>query len=320
MNIIQTLEAEQAAKLGANRKIPDFAPGDTVIVNVKVTEGERTRVQAYEGVCIARSGGGLQESFTVRKISYGEGVERVFPDLFAGDRVRSRSFAAARSVAPSSIICATAAASRRASPSASRAPPPRRPTRRGGPGGQADDVKDAPEAREPGLRSQIALTERPLSPCARRAGAKSYPPPAPRVNRVGMSDPGREGRRRTRSGASSSTPAPVAVDVSLQLSRARSMGPRARTIRRRAARRSRAPSASSGRRAKASGDNLKSVAEKRDLAPLLKPFARFRRLGRALDFAPRGMVLRMATRAPEAPRRRRRRLALSRCRQAARAR
>ena len=79
MNIIQTLEAEQAAKLAANRPIPDFSPGDTVIVNVKVTEGERSRVQAYEGVCIARSGGGLQESFTVRKISYGEGVERVFP-------------------------------------------------------------------------------------------------------------------------------------------------------------------------------------------------------------------------------------------------
>jgi large subunit ribosomal protein L19 len=79
MNIIQTIEAEQAAKLGANAKIPEFQPGDTVIVNVKVKEGERTRVQAYEGVCIARTGGGLQESFTVRKISYGEGVERVFP-------------------------------------------------------------------------------------------------------------------------------------------------------------------------------------------------------------------------------------------------
>ena len=79
VNIIQTLDAEQAAKLGAGGKIPEFAPGDTIIVNVKVSEGERTRVQAYEGVCIARSGGGLQESFTVRKISYGEGVERVFP-------------------------------------------------------------------------------------------------------------------------------------------------------------------------------------------------------------------------------------------------
>ncbi len=79
MNIIQTLEAEQAAKLAAIRPIPPFQPGDTVIVNVKVKEGERTRVQAYEGVCIARNGGGLNESFTVRKISYGEGVERVFP-------------------------------------------------------------------------------------------------------------------------------------------------------------------------------------------------------------------------------------------------
>ncbi len=79
VNIIETLEAEQAAKLSASRKIPEFSPGDTIVVNVKVSEGERTRVQAYEGVCIARSGGGLQESFTVRKISYGEGVERVFP-------------------------------------------------------------------------------------------------------------------------------------------------------------------------------------------------------------------------------------------------
>ncbi|MCL8380772.1 MULTISPECIES: 50S ribosomal protein L19 [Xanthobacter] len=79
MNIIQTLEAEQATKLAEKRAIPEFQPGDTVIVNVKVVEGERTRVQAYEGVVIARSGGGLNESFTVRKISYGEGVERVFP-------------------------------------------------------------------------------------------------------------------------------------------------------------------------------------------------------------------------------------------------
>src|SRR5271155_221358 len=79
MNIIEKLDAEQAAKLAAVSKVPDFRPGDTVVVNVKVKEGERTRVQAYEGVCIARKGGGLQESFTVRKISYGEGVERVFP-------------------------------------------------------------------------------------------------------------------------------------------------------------------------------------------------------------------------------------------------
>jgi len=81
MNIIAELEAEQAAKLSAGRTIPAFQPGDTVVVNVKVTEGERTRVQAYEGVCIARNGGGINESFTVRKISYGEGVERVFPVL-----------------------------------------------------------------------------------------------------------------------------------------------------------------------------------------------------------------------------------------------
>jgi large subunit ribosomal protein L19 len=77
MNIIAQLEQEQIAKL--NKTIPEFRPGDTVTVNVKVKEGERTRVQAYEGVCIARSGSGLHESFTVRKISYGEGVERVFP-------------------------------------------------------------------------------------------------------------------------------------------------------------------------------------------------------------------------------------------------
>jgi large subunit ribosomal protein L19 len=77
MNIIAELEKEQIAKL--NKTIPDFQPGDTVIVNVKVKEGERSRVQAYEGVCIARSGSGLHESFTVRQISYGEGVERVFP-------------------------------------------------------------------------------------------------------------------------------------------------------------------------------------------------------------------------------------------------
>lgn len=79
MNIIEQLEAEQAAAIAAKRTLPDFAPGDTVRVNVRVVEGTRTRVQAYEGVCIARAGSGLNESFTVRKISYGEGVERVFP-------------------------------------------------------------------------------------------------------------------------------------------------------------------------------------------------------------------------------------------------
>ncbi|HEY0441087.1 MAG TPA: 50S ribosomal protein L19 [Xanthobacteraceae bacterium] len=79
MNIIQQLEHEQVQRLTAGKTIPEFAPGDTVTVNVKVVEGERSRVQAYEGVCIARSGHGLNENFTVRKISYGEGVERVFP-------------------------------------------------------------------------------------------------------------------------------------------------------------------------------------------------------------------------------------------------
>ena len=79
INIIEELDREQMAVVTAKRKVPDFAPGDTLQVNVKVTEGERTRVQAYEGVCIARAGGGVNENFTVRKISYGEGVERVFP-------------------------------------------------------------------------------------------------------------------------------------------------------------------------------------------------------------------------------------------------
>ncbi len=79
MNLIEELEQEQITKLSANKDIPDFGPGDTLIVSVKVVEGDRSRVQAYEGVCIGRSGAGLNENFTVRKISYGEGVERVFP-------------------------------------------------------------------------------------------------------------------------------------------------------------------------------------------------------------------------------------------------
>jgi large subunit ribosomal protein L19 len=79
MNVIQQIEQDQIAKLSANKDIPDFETGDTVLVNVKVVEGDKTRVQAYEGVCIARAGRGLNKSFTVRKISYGEGVERVFP-------------------------------------------------------------------------------------------------------------------------------------------------------------------------------------------------------------------------------------------------
>ncbi|MDB5569644.1 MAG: ribosomal protein [Hyphomicrobiales bacterium] len=79
MNIIEQIDAEQMKRLTESKSLPDFQPGDTVIVNVKVKEGERSRIQAYEGVCIARNGGGLNQSFTVRKISYGEGVERVFP-------------------------------------------------------------------------------------------------------------------------------------------------------------------------------------------------------------------------------------------------
>ena len=79
MNLIQTLEAEQIAKLTATRAIPEFRAGDTLKVGVKVVEGDRTRVQNYEGVCIARSNKGMGSSFTVRKMSFGEGVERVFP-------------------------------------------------------------------------------------------------------------------------------------------------------------------------------------------------------------------------------------------------
>jgi large subunit ribosomal protein L19 len=80
-NILQTLEAEERARLVEKRSIPDFQPGDTLRVMVKIKEGERERIQAFEGVCIARAGGGVNENFTVRKISFGEGVERVFPIL-----------------------------------------------------------------------------------------------------------------------------------------------------------------------------------------------------------------------------------------------
>jgi large subunit ribosomal protein L19 len=79
MNLLKEIENEQMAKLSTGKEIPDFQPGDTLIVNVKLVEGERSRVQAYEGMCIGRAGSGLNENFTVRKISYGEGVERVFP-------------------------------------------------------------------------------------------------------------------------------------------------------------------------------------------------------------------------------------------------
>jgi large subunit ribosomal protein L19 len=81
MNVIEELEKAEAGRLTKGKRIPPFQPGDTVRVNVRIKEGERERVQAYEGVCIARAGHGLQESFTVRKISFGEGVERVFPVL-----------------------------------------------------------------------------------------------------------------------------------------------------------------------------------------------------------------------------------------------
>jgi large subunit ribosomal protein L19 len=81
MNVIEQLRKEEAERLLANKKIPEFRPGDTVRVNVRIKEGERERVQAYEGVCIARGGQGVDENFTVRKISFGEGVERVFPLL-----------------------------------------------------------------------------------------------------------------------------------------------------------------------------------------------------------------------------------------------
>jgi large subunit ribosomal protein L19 len=79
MNVMEQIEKEQIAKLSAERAVPEFAPGDTLRVNIKVIEGNRERVQAYEGVCIARKNAGMSSSFTVRKISFGEGVERLFP-------------------------------------------------------------------------------------------------------------------------------------------------------------------------------------------------------------------------------------------------
>jgi large subunit ribosomal protein L19 len=79
MTVLKTLEAQQIEKLLAGRTIPDFSPGDTVKVSLKVVEGERERIQAFEGVCIGRKNAGLNSSFTLRKISYGEGVERIFP-------------------------------------------------------------------------------------------------------------------------------------------------------------------------------------------------------------------------------------------------
>ena len=79
MNVIDKIQKDQMDKIIAERAIPDFSAGDTIKVDVKIVEGDKERIQAFEGLCIARSGGGLNESFTVRKISYGEGVERIFP-------------------------------------------------------------------------------------------------------------------------------------------------------------------------------------------------------------------------------------------------
>ena len=79
MNILHTLDAEEVARVSEGKSIPEFSPGDTLRVSVKIKEGERERIQAYEGVCIGRAGGGINANFTVRKISFGEGVERVFP-------------------------------------------------------------------------------------------------------------------------------------------------------------------------------------------------------------------------------------------------
>jgi ribosomal protein L19 len=123
MNLIQTLEQEEIARL--NKDIPAFAPGDTVIVSVNVVEGTRKRVQAYEGVVIARRNRGLNSSFIVRKISNGEGVERTFP-LYSPRSPRSKSSAAVMCAVPSCTTCVTAAASRHASRK-SWAPDPARP-------------------------------------------------------------------------------------------------------------------------------------------------------------------------------------------------
>ena len=81
MNLLQQIEAEEVAKLKGDKTFPQFQPGDTLRINVKIKEGDRERVQAFEGVCIARAGSGINETFTVRKISFGEGVERKFPIL-----------------------------------------------------------------------------------------------------------------------------------------------------------------------------------------------------------------------------------------------
>jgi ribosomal protein L19 len=107
MNLIQTLEKEQMEKLSIGREIPDFGPGDTVLVNVKIIEGDKNRIQAYEGVCIGRAGAGLNENFTVRKISYGEGVERVF----RGKKARISEATSATAAEAATAVAKTAAKS-----------------------------------------------------------------------------------------------------------------------------------------------------------------------------------------------------------------
>ena len=126
MNLIQTLEAEAIEALTEGKTIPEFRPGDTLRVGVKVVEGERTRVQNYEGVCIARSNKGIGSNFTVRKISSARASSASSRSI-RRTSIRSRSSAAAPSAAPSSIICAAAPASRPASPSAATPARPKRP-------------------------------------------------------------------------------------------------------------------------------------------------------------------------------------------------
>ena len=105
MNLIQTIEAENIAKFLETKKIPEFRPGDTLKVGVKVVEGERTRVQNYEGVCIARSNKGMGSNFTVRKISFGEGVERVFP-LYSPNIDSNRSGSQGRRASREALLSA----------------------------------------------------------------------------------------------------------------------------------------------------------------------------------------------------------------------
>ncbi len=139
MNIIQSFEAEQIARLTATRAVPDFSPGDTVRVSVKVVEGERARTQAFEGVCIARSNKGLNSNFTVRKISYGEGVERVFP-LYSpviaeiavvrrGDVRRAKLYYLRGRSGKSARIAERARSTGETAPAAAHPPPQRRTNR-----------------------------------------------------------------------------------------------------------------------------------------------------------------------------------------------